>query len=509
MRRTFAVILFLCLSCSIFAWKPWSLPMDSIDNKADTLFYGASLSGIFGNAFWQYAGTLGDVTPLQYNGIASLYAYKPSSRPNRWWDYSFGIQFNGRISGSAEKDKSIPTNNNGITATAYFQQLYAHCRLYIFDITAGIKPFSTTFGDETLSIGSLLFSKNAHFMPRVSISIDKWTAFPFTYGYMEVRGGISHLWAYPQPATLYLPYQLPNNTQYSVVSGHYIHYKYAGVRLGGKLPVNIGYEFHHAAQWGGTSTKYGDLGNSMSAFRNVFLGKEGGNTAIETNNVQGNHLCMQQLSLDIKLNALHISAYWQVLQDDGPIKFIGTTMNNADGLWGVNISQNYVPYLQTLTYEFLNTTEQSGPVHDIDGFIFGGRDSYYSHSVYTHGWTYLGRTIGNPLLSPDNNRVRAHHIGIKGDIFTYRYRLLCTHARYYLQYAEDLPYNLSRTTAYKQTSILLEVSKTVHQAWGLNFSAALGIDFFDNAKPDIGGRISVSKTFLYDKKGRTQGTSRL
>ena len=507
MRHTFAVILLLCLSCCVFAWKPWPLPMDSADTHRDTLFYGASLTGVFGNSFWISANTNGDIVPTSYNGILSLYTEKPASRPNRWWDYSFGVQFNGRCNGEWASGRAGERASGRVAAMAYFQKLYAHCRLYIFDITAGIKPFSTTFGDEDLSIGSLLISKNAHSMPRVSIGIDRWTTFPFSYGYMEIRGGISHLWAFNSQLST-LNSQQPSTFTFQL-SPFNLHYKYAGVRIGGKLPVNISYEFHHAAQWGGISPVYGDLGNNFEAFKNVFLGRSGGNTAIESNNVQGNHLCMQQLALELKFSALHISAYWQALQEDGPIKFIGTTMNNADGLWGLNISQYYFPYIQTLTYEFLNTTEQSGPVHDIDGFIFGGRDTYYFHSIYTQGWTFLGRTIGNPLLSPDNNRVRAHHIGIKGDIFTYQYRLLCTHAACYPKYAEDLSYNQSREIKYRQTSLFLEVNKTVHQAWGLNFSAALGIDFYsqirqqtdaasaDGIHPNIGGKITVSKVFRY------------
>lgn len=487
MRHHLIVILLLFSACNMYAWKSWPLPMDEADTQADTLFYGASLNGIFADTttvFWLNSNTAGDVAQAQSNGILSLYAFKPATRNHRWWDYSYGIKINGRIAGPE-------STLYGQKATAYFQQLYAHCRLYIFDITAGIKPLCTTFGNQQLSIGSLLFSNNAHPLPRITIGIDRWTAFPFLFGYVEIRGGISHLWATTYNKDLTNP---------ATTSDYFIHHKFLGARIGGKLPVRIIYEFHHAAQWGGKSPTYGDLGNDLNTFKNIFLARAGGSAAIETNNKQGNHLCMQQLALELNFDALHISAYWQALQEDNPIRVIGTAMNRADGLWGINISQFYLPYFQTVTYEFLNTTEQSGPLHDVDGFIFGGRDNYYGHAIYTQGWTYLGRTIGNPLLSPTNNRVRAHHVAINGDIHTFQYRFLCTHARYYKPYSEILSYNASKQPAYNQTSLLLEVEKKIPQAWGITFAAAIAADFYNNHTYSIGGKISMSKTFNYDFK---------
>ena len=83
-----------------------------------------------------------------------------------------------------------------------------------------------------------------------------------------------------------------------------------------------------------------------------------------------------------------MSAYWQVINEDGPIRFIGRGMNNTDGLWGICAVQTRWPFIEGVTYEFLNTTDQSGPIHDRDGAIYGGNDSYYQNGIYTQGWTY-------------------------------------------------------------------------------------------------------------------------
>ena len=108
-----------------------------------------------------------------------------------------------------------------------------------------------------------------------------------------------------------------------------------------------------------------------------------------------------------------------------------------------------------VVYEYVHTTWQSGDVHDrpateeemtkvypedVDNYwqrpgdfyygriVIGGRDNYFNNGEYPSGWTYHGRTLGLPLITPmaanadgvvmgvENNRIRAHHIGIKGNM---------------------------------------------------------------------------------------------
>ncbi len=97
-------------------------------------------------------------------------------------------------------------------------------------------------------------------------------------------------------------------------------------------------------------------------------------------------------------------------------------------------------------YEFLYSKSQSGRYHDrpateeekaqqdpCDPFygrkILGGNDNYFNNGEYQSGWTYYGRTIGTPFITPlppdadgitlgvFNNRIIAHYIGIKGYFF--------------------------------------------------------------------------------------------
>lgn len=482
MNKTSIVIL-LCLLLSVqlcarqLSWSFWPLGYDST-TYADTLHYGASLSAVAstgGSApFWLQTNRYGNISSEPFSGNLSLYVHKDAIAVRRWYDYDFGINLTGRI-------------DNTLHPTAYLQQCYAHLRLLCFDLTVGIKPINNETLDTDLSMGGFLFSENAHPMPRISIGIDHYQPFPGLFGYVEWKGGLTHAWAMEKSPVKY--WQL--------------HHKFVGIRLGGKLPVNIYYEFHHAAQWGGYSERDGNLGNGFKDFLNVFLARSGGTARIDQLNAIGNHLGTQILGLQISTSLVNINAYWHNYMEDGHVYLMGTNPNNYDGLWGICISQNRWKYISAVQYEFLNSTDQSGPYHDKDGLYLGGNDSYFQNYIYSNGWTYFGRTIGVPFISPDNSRVMVHHIGIKGDICSFRYRLLCSYAQNYGNYNIYEP-ALNRTLKSTNTALLLEVNKHVQKAWGLNFALALAIDFNTNlALPsadnstNFGVMFTISKIFNY------------
>ena len=458
----------LILSMQMYAWDWWPLPMAEPDTCKDSLLYvgGVSMVSSSGQTAptWLQANRNGAISSMPHSGNISLGIVKPATRPNRWYDYDGAVVITGQIAGT-----SLSAQPYQIKGTGFFEQLYAHVRLYIVDITAGIKPMDIGLGDKELSSGSLLISNNAHPFPRISVGLDRWTPIPGLFGYLELKGGLTYGW-------------LADNNEY--VSKTKFHHKFIGMRGGGKLPVNLSYEFHHAAEWGGY---YGglDLGNDFSSFTNVLFGRSGGATENDQLNKQGNHILSQQFCLTVKGEGWHVDAYWQDIQEDGGLNFIGCRANSVDGLWGVSAQQNIWPFISGLTFEVLQTTDQSGPWHDKDGIVMGGADNYYANLTYKQGWTYFGRTLGSPLISPDNNRVWAYHIGIKGDIYGYKYRALCTYADNYGTY--KMPQKSHNT------ALLLEVSKHVPQAWGMDFKISLAGDFGTQYGNQFGAMITISK----------------
>ncbi len=447
------------------------------EGSSDSLYYTADVIGVASSG--QYAPFLlqtnrnGNIAASPFSGNLSAGIYKPATAPTRWFDYDFGVQLTGRIAGG----------NNLVQGTGYFNQLYAHARLAFVDITAGIKPYHMGPQDDELSSGGLLFSPNAHPLPRITIGIDDYVAFPGLFGYLEVKGGLTHGWF----------------TDNEYVQNSYLHHAYAGARVGGKLPVRLAYEFHHVAQWGGTSPVYGDLGNDWHSFMNAVFAGSGGSMANDQLNAQGNHIGSQIISIEINPEKWQAIFYWQSMFEDGPIKFPTHATNRKDGLWGLHISLKKWPFINGFTYEYLHTTDQSGPYHDRDGLIYGGADNYFTNGIYKNGWNYYLRTIGTPYITSPlyntngeiyslNTRIMAHFLGVRGNIFGYRYRVMASHVKNYGTYSQ---YQESNNKA-----LLIEVTKQFEKVWGLEFSLSLATDIGNQFGNSFGTMLTIAKRGL-------------
>ena len=461
MKNKIIILIVICAwahNLSAQQWDWWPLLINDTTTAADTILYHGYISGVSSSGkqtpFLLRANQNGNISHSPHSGNISMGVFKPASCPTRWWDYDFGVQLTGRF-GSDD-------------ITGYFEHLYAHARLYIVDITAGIHPVVYGSQSRTMSMGGLLFSGNAHPIPRLSIGIDEYIAFPGLYGYFEIKGGLSYGWL----------------NDASAIQKTKLHHKFIGLRVGGKLPITLAYEMHHAAQWGGYKGTI-DYGSTFSDFWNVFLFRSGGITNSDQLNAQGNHIGFQELALSYKKNGWQARVYWQAIFEDMSAAFIGFGMNAADGLWGINIQQSQWPYINELTYEFLNTTSQSGPIHDKDGLVFAGRDTYYHNSAYPDGWSYFGSIIGNPYIQVDNSRVRAHFVGLGGDIYGYKYKMMASHVNNYGTYQHP---NYSTSTA-----LMLEVSHLFEKVWGLEFSLSLAGDIGTQFGNQFGAMLTIRK----------------
>jgi len=119
--------------------------------------------------------------------------------------------------------------------------------------------------------------------------------------------------------------------------------------------------------------------------------------------------------------------------------------------------------------EYLHTTDQSGPWHDLDGVIYGGGDGYYFNGQVPGGWSYRGMTIGNPwLTSPKynqdgsttitNNLVRLWYFSGRGAIKDLHYKLTVAYSENFGSANPSLGNNLSWENCKKQYSYQLETS---------------------------------------------------
>lgn len=466
----------LMLSLAVQAWDWWPLPMAETDTTSqDSLRYEVIVSATAGsgryNAFWMQSGQRGLASSAPYSGSLRAMIEKPATQPHRWFDYDGAVDIQLTVHSALPTPANIRSKSafpvfQGEQGSVIIHRLYAHVRLYIVDVSAGVMPMTDGM-DVPLGSGSLLFSSNAPSMPAVRIGLDRWTPFPGLYGYLELKGGMAHAW-------------LTDNIG---VTGSMLHYKWIGAQVGGKLPVNISYEFHHAAQWGGYALDGTNLGNDWYSFRRMFIGKSGGSSHNELYNAIGNHVGSQQLALTLKGNKWNTKIYWQNFLEDN-IALLGKGKNLPDGRWGICAQQQVWPFIHTLTFEYVCTTDQSGPVHDQDGIIYAGNDNYYRNSIYQQGWNYYLRSLGTPLITSPlyngptdgtqttNNRIQAWHVGLGGDIYGYRYSLLATHIRNYGTY--DLNDWFTQQSA--NTALMLQVHKQVEKAWGMEFGVRLAAD---------------------------------
>ena len=483
------VLLFACsLSARELSWDFWPTGIQSDVKGSDSLGYFADISAVASSGrfapFMLQSNQNGDVSSSPYSGNLTGGIYKPAGNETRWWDVDFAVQLTGRAQ-SRIPNSAFPIQQRPVTG--YLNLAYAHARLYIFDVTVGIKPMLYEKPDTLLSMGGMIFSGNSQPMPRITIGIDRYTPFPGCYGYLEIKGGLTHAWI----------------TDEVFMHHSYLHHKFAAVRFGGRLPVNISYEFHHAAQWGGVSPKYGDIGSGPRSYLNVMLARGGGVMANDQLNAQGNHVGSQQIMLTGKGEGWEVSAYWQNFFEDN-FAFIGDGQNIADGLWGICLKQNRWPFIEGVTYEFLNTTDQSGPWHDRDGLCYAGNDGYYRNSVFMNGWNHWYRSMGTPYITSPlynadgtiytlNSRVRAHQLGVRGDIYGFRYCVKVAHAD---NYGND---NTSRKRISDNTALLLEVHKRVEQAWGLDFGLRMAADIGTQFGNTIGAQLIIRKQGLICK----------
>ena len=477
------IVIFCMIAPSIWAqdWRWWPLGLTHDKVQGDTLYYHAEMLGVASSGtyapFWLQSNRNGNISASPYSGNLSAGIYKPATQSTRWFDYDFAVQLTGRV------QSDIPTSFTPYQkrGTGYFNQLYAHVRLYIVDITAGIKPIVYEAIDPLLSSGSMILSGNSQPLPRITIGIDRYIPFPGLFGYMEIKGGITHAW-------------MVDNTY---IQGCKLHHKFVGFRFGGRLPVNLSYEFHHAAEWGGISPVYGEVGSDFKSFLNVLMAHAGGTMANDQNNAQGNHVGSQQLALTAKGEGWKVTAYWQNFFDDN-FAFIGLGQNLPDGIWGISMQQTQWPWIEGITYEYMNTTDQSGPWHDRDGLCYGADDSYYRNSVFQNGWNYFYRSMGTPFITSPlynangtiytlNSRVRLHHVGIRGDIYGFKYRLLCSYVR---NFGND---NTSKQLLSTNTATLLEITKHIEKAWGLDFGLSLAGDFGTQFGNQFGAMITIRK----------------
>lgn len=401
---------------------------------SSTLLYGQRINqyqlevGSLGSSsqtpFWLRANQYG-IVPL-HNPVLRLNAnihsdYHPIDtagyKPKIDWGYGLNV-----------------VTNAGKVNQFLIPEAYVKGRLGAFELYVGRRKEVIGLSDTLLTSGSYIWSGNALPMPKIQLALPEFTPLPFTKGLISIIGTFSHGWF--------------ENTG-RLVENSYLHQSSIYGRIGkSSWRFRLYGGFNHQVMWAGYSSyldstvaSNGKLPSSIKyypavvlATRNPFPNDQSIQTTthFEENRI-GNHLGSIDVAADVNFKHWNLFAYRQFVYDDGSL-FLGT--NLEDGLNGLRIKNldrpNGLPFfLRQITLEYLFTGSQGGDVFILEDPKRRGRDDYFNNGQYIDGWTYFGRTIGTPFLTPQqevdpslpprygiaNNRVSVYHIGLSALVF--------------------------------------------------------------------------------------------
>jgi hypothetical protein len=230
-------------------------------------------------------------------------------------------------------------------------------------------------------------------------------------------------------------------------TGQYYHQKHLYFRTNPTKPFFVLVGIEHVAIFGGTSHIYEngilvtkEKSAKLKDFFNVIL-PIGDRNYFENDTPEdwsyGNHIGVMTYQFGVNIDKHHqLQAYLDNPFEDGSGVRKG---NGGDGLWGIQY-RNTSPerqYIRGAVIEYFQSTNQSGPLHwdpndypeplrsQITDKVVGD-DNYYNHGFYGN-YSYYGMTPGIALITSPiynkngslrflDNRVKAWHIGINGEI---------------------------------------------------------------------------------------------
>lgn len=345
---------------------------------------------------------------------------------------------------------------------AMVDELYASARWRALRLDAGMKHVDTDFWGAGLSTlgsmsatgGHLAWSGNARTMPGYLITLDP-VPIPLTYKILWFRGAFGD---YMTLDNRYVKGALVHRTKW-----------YLMLRILPRFEFQLGMD--HLGLWGGDSPVYGKMPITFDNYFRVITGRSASSagTTSDQLNVIGDQRGGSLYRFDWHGNGWNAVLQREVPYDDG--SGMAGFQNWPDGvytLWfGFDKKDRWV---SDIVFEYQHTMDQSGTYHDrpttdeekakldpsdpyhYNHHIYGGGDNYFNNGGYKSGWTYYGRTVGDPLISPvgthagtwtgrqmvlgvENNRLKAWHASVSGMLFhKMPYKLMLTYSQNYGTY---------------------------------------------------------------------------
>lgn len=431
-------------------------------SQDSTLHYSAEIKGALASSQTPnllHTNTYGVIPTNGSFALAQASLHKLYNRHNpRFFQWSAGAELVAR----ASKSPSV-----------FFTDLFLAAKAGPVEFSIGQRKEFYGLGDSLLTTGSVAISSNARPYPKIQISTPHFVniipgndiiAFKFSYS-DGLLGPAKSIYG--------------NAT---IVPEAYLHHKSIYLKLGKKSHIlNLFAGFNHQAMWGGEDKIFSGGLKRSEAYRYVVLGKPWAASRV------GNHFGTIDVGMQLQGRAWTTFLYRQSIYEDGSIANIS---NISDGLNGLRFKRTTRRYdglrLNTILLEYIYTKYQGGNVFD---FVTGtfGRDNYFNHYVYSQGWSYKGRTLGTPLIAPQqlikgelrsspnlftaNNRLIAFHAGVDGSVNAVTFLLKVSHSINSGTYNRPFSHSLGQTSLLACIEAPLKFMNKSH----LNFS--LGTDF--------------------------------
>lgn len=429
---------------------------------------------------------------VEFSGSVNLEGYYSTKDKLPFWFYSNQrgrvseeTRFDGWINGRMNYDISFSTSleigggilyDDNFSDEVFIDELYADFKWKKLELIGGRKQREEYYNGLSATNENFAWSLNARSLPGIQLR----TSEPIYFNENE-KLGIEFSWN---------EFWMGNDRY---VKGARLHYKSLYLIYNFEKDWHLKAGIKHFAQWAGVSPTWGPQPTSISEYLKVVAGREGGEDALETDqiNVIGSHLGTYELYLTRSLSNYSLGFIYNHFFEDGS----GSRYANfPDGRYGVFYETKEEKILiHSVIYEFYytkNQSQNSSSPHKNDFYFYNG--------VYRSGWTYNNRIIGVPFFDfdPDlpqivGNKFTAHHIGLSGDLsaessHSLPYRFLVSHVHKEGTLSKDYP--VHRNELYLNYKIAL-----VQEPFGL--SLQLGSEFSNVASPIFGAGLSLSKHF--------------
>ena len=437
MRKLFLILFVLFPLCANASGFQSHIVEDDKDIKAlDSAWtvdwdVSSRLAGSTGEymPFWSRTGQDG-ILPVRSSGLLTVGTDIFYKNPKGLF-FEAGTNLVGAL--------SLKSPLNSAPVYGFVDRLYVSGGWKMLRMDIGLKPRRGDLGEMSITGGDIMMSGNARNMPGINLSSD-WIYFEKGQ-WIGIKGNLAH-------------YHLFDSRK---VEGAMIHDKSVAIKLALGKKVDLMAGFHHYAQWGGYSERDGQQSQTFKDYIKIFFAQRGDASDSKSDqlNVFGNHLGNEWARLVWRAKPFTLTfQYDKPFEDNSGMKF----QNFPDGVWTLQFAlTDRKAFLTDVTYEFINTTWQSGNVHDRPAteeemakqdpddpwygkVVVGGIDNYFNNTPYASGWTHYGRIIGLPLITPGapidgetpgivNNRVRGHHLALAGIVkqkIPYRFKATFT-----------------------------------------------------------------------------------